>query len=81
MIYPLDHELVPPHRRATPEEVIAMLGTSKLHATQSNAKLSQLPCLRSDDPIAQYLSLKPDEVVRIDRLDGSVYYRVIVKIA
>ena len=82
MVYPLDHELVPPHRRATSDEVDILLGPRKPGVGRIGAnKLSQLPCLRLDDAIAHYLALKPGEVVHIDRLDGSVYYRVIVKIA
>ena len=66
LMYPLDHELVPRHRRATPEER-ARLGPA-----------SQLPTLRADDVIARYLSLDPGDVVHIARPDGTVYWRLIV---
>ena len=77
---PLDHELVPRHRRCTRDE-IASLGAQLAATRAGHARLSQLPCLQCSDPIAQYLALKPGEVVRIERLDGSIYYRIIVKAA
>jgi DNA-directed RNA polymerase subunit H (RpoH/RPB5) len=84
MTYPLDHTMVPTHRRASPDEVCRLLGcsnggTSHHHRKATERKANLLPCLRTDDPIAQYLGLETGEIVRIDRLDGSVYYRVIVK--
>lgn len=51
---------------ATPEEKKRLL------------PLNALPILRSDDPIAQYLGLRPGDVVRVDRLDGTVYWRHLV---
>ena len=75
---PLDHDLVPRHRRCTPDEITAL--GMQLPATRAgHARLSHLPCLQSNDPIAQYLALNPGEVVHIERLDGSVYYRIVVK--
>lgn len=70
LLYPLDHEMVPPHRRATPEERAAL-----------RVPLSMLPVLRRDDAIAQYLGLQHGDVVRIDRLDGTVYWRHVVMIS
>ena len=70
LVRPMDHELVPPHRRATPAERAALLRTA--------GALRNLPVLRSDDAIAQYLGLQHGEVVRIDRLDGTVYWRWVV---
>lgn len=66
LVYPLDHELVPRHRRATATER-ARLGPRQC-----------LPSLRSDDVIAQYLALRIGDVVRIDRHDHTVYWRHIV---
>lgn len=60
------HQLVPLHRVATAEER-RTLGSVHL-----------LPLLRSDDAIVRYLGLKTGEVVRIQRCDGSLYWRHIV---
>ena len=83
LTHPLDHELVPCHRRCTPDEISSLGVRPSEHTTTTRPeiRLSQLPCLHSNDPIAQYLALKPGEVVRIERLDGSIYYRIIVKAA
>ena len=85
MTYPLDHTLVPPHRPASPDEVCRLLGcpnvgTPHHHRKATERKNQLLPCLRMDDPIARYLGMMPGEIVRIDRLDGSIYYRVIVRV-
>lgn len=69
LMYPLDHEMVPKQRRATPEERSRLL------------PLSTLPLLRSDDVVVQYLGLRPGDVVRIDRPDGTVYWRLVVSAA
>ena len=61
---PLDHELVPRHVRAT--------------AAESGVQRRCLPMLRASDPVAQYLGLRPGDVVRIDRHDGSAYFRHVV---
>ena len=37
-----------------------------------------LPSLRADDPVVQYLGLSVGDIVRIDRPDGSVYYRLVI---
>jgi hypothetical protein len=37
-----------------------------------------LPSLRKDDPIVQYLGLTVGDIVRVDRQDGSVYYRLVI---
>ena len=71
LMYPLDHTLVPQHRRST---VAALEQERGLHI--GSAKL--LPALGSDDPIAQYLGLTCGDVVRIARADGSVYWRIII---
>lgn len=67
LMYPLDHELVPHHQRATAEE----------RARHAPVR-AHLPVLRSDDPIAVYLGLRSPDVVRIDRRDGTVYWRQVV---
>lgn len=65
-MYPLDHALVPRHRLATREERARL------------TPVTQLPTLRADDAIAVYLGLRPGDVVRIDRPDGSTYWRHVV---
>lgn len=65
LVYPLDHELVPHHRRATAAERARL------------APVNQLPTLKADDPVAQYLGLRPGEVVHILRPDRTVYWRLI----
>ena len=39
---------------------------------------SILPAIRADDAIIQYLGLSVNDIVRIDRLDGTVYFRVVI---
>ncbi len=72
---PMDHILVPPHERVTPEEQEAVLA-------KVTAK-SQLPVIRFHlDPIGRILGLVPGEIVKITRPSPSagVYtiYRVCV---
>jgi DNA-directed RNA polymerase subunit H (RpoH/RPB5) len=66
---PLDHEIVPAHRKATGDD-LRQMGVAR-------AARALLPSLRASDPIVQYLGLRIGDVVRIDRLDGSVYLRVV----
>lgn len=66
LLRPLNHQLVPTHRRATAEERARL------------RPVKHLPVLRADDAIAQYLALRAGEVVHITRNDGTVYYRLIV---
>lgn len=66
LLRPLDHTLVPRHRRATPEERARL------------TPVTQLPTLRADDAVAQYLGLRSGEVVRIQRADDTLYWRLIV---
>ena len=81
-MWPLDHEMVPYHRKATAEERRAVL---------RNQPANVLPLLRTDDPVlrgttadprapsaAQYLGLRTGDVVHIQRPDGTVYYRLTV---
>ena len=39
---------------------------------------SVLPAIFADDAIVQYLGLVVNDIVRIDRLDGTVYFRVVI---
>ena len=72
LTYPLNHDLVPRHQRASPADLqqLAQLRLPRPGVT--------LPALRVDDPIAEYLALSVGDIVRIDRLDGTTYYRIIV---
>lgn len=84
LTYPLDHELVPRHRRATAED-LSHLPTGSvrrasgmlpaLHPAFRGDGRHAEPCLRTTDPIVQYLGLRAGEIVRIDRHDGSTYFR------
>jgi DNA-directed RNA polymerase subunit H (RpoH/RPB5) len=70
LTYPLDHEIVPPQRRATTDDLRA--------AGLADLKRSLLPSIRCDDAIVRYLDLVPGDVLCIDRLDGSRYFRRVV---
>lgn len=70
LTYPLDHEIVPPQRRATAADLRV--------AGLARCKPSLLPCIRSDDPVVQYLHLRAGEILRIDRQDGSLYFRHVI---
>jgi DNA-directed RNA polymerase subunit H (RpoH/RPB5) len=71
LLYPLDHQLVPRHRKATVEDL-------KLLPRGTLRRPSCLPAIRSDDAIVQYLGLKVGDIVRIDRLDHTVYFRMVI---
>ena len=75
LTYPLDHDLMPPHRHATAPEDLERLAQLRL---PRGPAWGALPALRADDPIVQYLALSVGDVMRIDRRDGTVYYRVVV---
>jgi DNA-directed RNA polymerase subunit H (RpoH/RPB5) len=70
-MYPLDHQLVPRHRKASMEDL-------KLLPRGTLRRRSCLPAIRADDAIVQYLGLQVHDIVRIDRLDGTVYFRVVI---
>lgn len=70
LTYPLDHEIVPPHRRATAADL--------RDAGLTRCKPSVLPAVRSDDPVVRYLRLRVGDIVRIDRRDGSLYFRRVI---
>lgn len=70
LIAPLDHALVPPHRRATAED-LALLDRMAI----GHRRGALLPTLPAHDPVAQYLGLRANDIVRIDRPDGAVYFR------
>ncbi len=70
LTYPLDHEIVPPQRRATADDLRA--------AGLAKCKRTALPSVRSDDPVVRYLDLAPGDVLRVDRRDGSLYFRRVI---
>lgn len=84
LMYPLDHSLVPPHRLATPGELrelqqrYGLVTHNHHHHRRPAVATTTLPALRADDPVAQYLGLAVGDVVRIDRADGSVFYRAVI---
>lgn len=57
----LKHELVPKH-------VVVGHDSQNIH---------KLPYLRRGDPVARFLAFRPGDVVRIERADGSVYFRCV----
>lgn len=62
--------IVPPQRRATPDE-IAGLGSQR-HA---------LPRARADDAMVRWLGLGPGDILRSIRHDGKPYYRLVTAAA
>lgn len=70
-------------RRVTSEDVTpprpACDSMAGYHEEAIGKRLSAiLPSLRADDPVVQYLGLSVGDVVRIDRPDGSIYYRLVI---
>ena len=70
------HDLVPLHEIVSDGEIVEMLDRFNVKAK------SQLPHILSGDPVAQYLALRPGQVVRITRSSPSagvyVMYRLCV---
>lgn len=66
ILQPLNHVLVPAQRRATPQEV------------QRFRHLRNLPSIHATDIVIMHLGMSSGEVLRIDRKDGSVYWRLVV---
>lgn len=71
----LNHELVPPHRIMSPDEVATLKRMRHL-------KLEELPRISRFDPVAQAICIKPGQVCEITRASRnaivSFYYRVCV---
>lgn len=70
LIRPLDHQMVPAHRRATLADLAELDAMGIGHR-----RGALLPNLCASDPVAQYLGLVPHDIVRIDRPDGTAYFR------
>lgn len=61
MYCPLDHERVPHHRLATPDEI-------------QNLPTGKLPIIRTYDIVSRWLGFIENDIIAIERKDG-VYYR------
>lgn len=57
----LNHVLVPKH--------------TKVDRQAKNDK--KYPILKKSDPVAKFMGYKPGDVIRIDRNDGTIYYRYV----
>ena len=69
-----DVSIGPPTRSGASESNRRGLETPR--GTLSRRNL--LPAIRSDDIIVQYLGLHVNDIVRIDRHDGTVYFRAVI---
>ena len=72
----VDHILVPKHTVLTQEE-------SKLVLQNYNAKKKDMPLILSNDAIARYYNMKPDDICKIERPSimtcEAPFYRIVVK--
>ena len=66
---PTEHIKTPLHKRMTPEEIVAELGT---------IPRVNLPSIRLDDRIVKFYGWNVDDIIRIYRPDG-IYYRTVVR--
>jgi len=70
---PMRHELVPPHRKLSPDEATEIMQTYLI-----KSKL-QLPLILKNDVIAKWLGVKQGEIIEITRYENSsgksYYYR------
>lgn len=63
----LSHTLVPQHRLATPNEICAL----------GKATCSKLPVILQTDPVVRYHDWRQQSIIRVDRHDGSVAFRIV----
>lgn len=68
---PLKHYMVPHHRLVTRAYVEEALGRGTLRST------GELPKIRTSDPVARYLGLRPGQIVAITRGPHEEAYRVV----
>ncbi|MCX8175104.1 MAG: DNA-directed RNA polymerase subunit H [Candidatus Micrarchaeota archaeon] len=66
------HELIPRHILLSKEEGEKVLAEFKVSK-------NQLPKIRLKDPALAGMGAKPGAIVKIERHDGSVYYRLVVE--
>jgi DNA-directed RNA polymerase subunit H (RpoH/RPB5) len=69
---PLKHFMVPPHRLVSRSYVRKQL------PSVSNLAMSELPKIRSSDPVVRYLGLRTGQIVAIQRGRHEEAYRVVV---
>lgn len=73
---PMDHDLVPEHRIADPEEVNALLEKYDINK-------EQLPKLLESDPVAKHIEARPGDVIKIIRQSetagASLAFRLVVE--
>lgn len=67
-----EHELVPAHKLIGKEEAEKMLAEFKVGK-------NQIPKIRMKDAALVGMGAKPGAIVKITRLDGSEYYRLVVE--
>jgi DNA-directed RNA polymerase subunit H len=65
-----DHELVPPHKVLSKDEGEKVLAEFKV-------KKNEIPKIRTKDAALIGLGAKLGSIVKITRLDGSEYYRMV----
>lgn len=73
---PMEHELVPEHRIAEPEEVNALL-------EKYDIKKEQLPKALVSDPVIKYIGARPGDVIKIIRRSetagAALAFRIVVE--
>lgn len=67
-----EHELVPEHKLMPKDEAEKILAEFKVGR-------GQIPKIRAKDPALSGMGAKAGAVVKITRLDGSEYYRLVVE--
>ncbi|MBI5224570.1 DNA-directed RNA polymerase subunit H [Candidatus Micrarchaeota archaeon] len=65
------HIFLPKHSIASEEEITQML--LKFKITKEN-----LPLILSEDPVAKQLGAKIGDVIRIQRGEKDIYYRIVI---
>ena len=74
--------LVPRQRAATALQIAAdITGSGAGPRLSRHLRIDDLPRARSDEAMVRWLGLRPGQVLRSERSDGSVYYRVVVAVA
>lgn len=68
------HKLVPKHTKLTPNQAITI--KEKYGKNEKGEKC--LPRMYITDPMARFLGLSVGDVVRIERNDGNIVYRMVV---
>lgn len=66
-----EHHLVPKYTLLAKTQAEQILN-------EYSVSTSQLPSMEVTDPIARYYNYKIGDIVKIERLDGTIFYRVVV---